>query len=187
MLSVVIATQDDERALLSTLAALVPGAAAGVVREVILAHTAANDATAQIADIAGCRLMTLQGPRGERLRQAAAAARSAWLLFLKPGLVPDATWIDEARRFIEQDETGAVNMSAAVFRPGVARSITAETLMLLRLALGARPHEALLIAKNLYAGLSGHHPDASDPERHLVRRLGRRRVALLRCAVQGLR
>lgn len=40
MLSVVIATHDSERALLPTLAALVAGAAAGVVREVIVADAA---------------------------------------------------------------------------------------------------------------------------------------------------
>ena len=37
MISVIIATKDSERALVSTLGALVPGAAAGAVREVIVA------------------------------------------------------------------------------------------------------------------------------------------------------
>ena len=54
MLSVVIATQDSERALLPTLAALVAGAAAGLVREVIVADASSRDATVAIADEAGC-------------------------------------------------------------------------------------------------------------------------------------
>ena len=66
MLSVVIATHDSERALLPTLAALVAGAAAGVVREVIVADAGSRDATAAIADAAGCRVLTLAQTRGAR-------------------------------------------------------------------------------------------------------------------------
>ena len=82
VLSVVIATHDSERPLLPTLAALVPGAAAGAVREVIVADAGSRDATAEIADVAGCRLLVSDRPRGARLKAAAATARSGWLLFL---------------------------------------------------------------------------------------------------------
>ena len=62
MLSVVIATHNSERALLPTLAALVQGAAAGIVREVIVADAGSRDATTAIADGAGCRvLVSAQG------------------------------------------------------------------------------------------------------------------------------
>lgn len=183
MLSVVIATHDNERALLATLAVLVPGAAVGLVREVIVAHAGSDDAITQIADVAGCRLMTSQAPRGARLKLAADAARSAWLLFLQPGLMPDVSWIEETRRFIEQAEiSGRAGASAAVFRPSSGVSITMEAIGLLRRALGARPDQGLLIAKRLYAELAGHDARAKNPERDLVRRLGRRRVALLQCA-----
>jgi len=50
MLSVVIATHESERALLPTLSALVAGAAAGLVREVIVADAGSRDATVAIAD-----------------------------------------------------------------------------------------------------------------------------------------
>ena len=102
MLSVLISTHDSERALLPTLAALVPGAVAGVVREVIVADGGSSDATAEIADGAGCRVLVSDRPRGARLKAAAQSARAPWLLFLPPGSVPDATWVDECRRFIEQ-------------------------------------------------------------------------------------
>src|SRR5580693_8405087 len=105
MLSVVIATENAERVLVPTLAALVPGATAGVVREVIVADAGSSDATALIADAAGCRIDVVSAPLGQRLRQAAAGARATWLLFLCPGAVPDWTWVDETRRFIEQAET----------------------------------------------------------------------------------
>src|SRR5712692_6243911 len=104
MLSVVIATHDSERALLPTLAALVAGAVEGVVHEVIVADAGSRDATAAIADGAGCRVLASSATRGARLKAAAGAARAPWLLFLKPGIVLDAIWIDETRRFIEEAE-----------------------------------------------------------------------------------
>jgi len=57
MLSVIIATEDSERLLVPTLAALIPGALAGIVREVIVADAGSRDGTAAVADIAGCRVV----------------------------------------------------------------------------------------------------------------------------------
>jgi hypothetical protein len=76
---------------------------------------------------------------------------------------------------------------AAVFRPGLgtSRPLLVETLSLLRRALGARPNadQGLLIFKNLYQKVGGHREDAAEPERDLARRLGRRRIAILRSGV----
>jgi glycosyltransferase involved in cell wall biosynthesis len=185
MLSVVIATHDSERALLPTLAALVPGAVAGIVREVIVADAGSGDATAQIADGAGCRVLISSGTRGARLNAAAESARAPWLLFLPPGSVPDATWIDETRRFVEEAALrGCADSYAAAFRRVSAtfRPTLIDALALLGSALGARPHtsQGLLIAKALYGRLGGHVRDGDTPERDLVRRLGRRRIVLLR-------
>jgi hypothetical protein len=181
MLSVVIATHDDETGLLPTLAALVPGATAGLVREVIVADAGVTDATAKIADIAGCRFVATAGTRGERLSRGAAWARSSWLLFLRPGLVPEAIWIEEVRQFVEQAEiAGRIGREAAIFRPRSAGSIGGDALALLRRAFGARPDGGLLIAKPLYDEVGGHDPRSGEPERDLVRRLGSRRLTLLR-------
>ena len=191
MLSVVIATHESERALVPTLSALVAGAVAGVVREVIIADAGSRDGTAQIAEGAGCRLLITPGPRGARLKAAADMARAPWLLFLAPGIVPDATWVDECRRFIEQAElTGVGSEQAAVFRkvPAHFRPMLVEAVALLRAALGAsgaNASEALLIAKPLYRRLGGHLPEDEAPDRALIRRLGRRRMALLRTGVMA--
>ena len=53
MLSAIIATYQSERALVPTLAALVPGAATGLISEVIVADANSSDATAEVADIDG--------------------------------------------------------------------------------------------------------------------------------------
>jgi hypothetical protein len=182
MLSVVIATHNSERALLPTLAALVSGAAAGIVREVIVADAGSRDATAAIADGAGCRVLVSAQGRGARLKAAAAVARAAWLLFLRPGVVLDATWVDETRRFVEEAELrGYAGTHAAVFRASALRPGLLEALALLGTALGAKPDasQGLVIAKTRYAALGGHR-DVEEPERDLRRRLHRRHLVLLR-------
>jgi hypothetical protein len=187
MLSVVIATENAERILVPTLAALVPGATAGIVREVIVADAGSIDATTMIADAAGCRIEVTAAPLGHRLRQAAANARAAWLLFLRPGAVPDWTWIEETRRFIEQAEMGGrADTRAAVFRrmgeADTLGSAIVETLGLIAAALGAqpRPQQGLLISKTFYERSGGHLGEDADPESKFLRRLGHRRIVMLR-------
>jgi len=181
MLSVVIATQDSERALLPTLAALVAGAVAGFVREVIVADASSRDATVAIADEAGCRVLDLTLPRGTRLKTAAGMARASWLLFLQPDTVLEASWVEETKRFIEEVELRKGPLNAGVFRPGPLGSAAREMLALLRAALGAwpDPSQGLVIAKSLYDALGGHR-DVPAPERDLLRRLGRKRLVWLR-------
>jgi glycosyltransferase involved in cell wall biosynthesis len=187
MLSVVIATENAERVLVPTLAALVPGATAGIVREVIVADAGSSDATAMIADAAGCRIDVMPQPLGHRLRQAAASARAPWLLFLRPGAVPDWTWIEETRRFIEQAELGGrADTRAAAFRRTLEAdtlgSAIVEGLGLIAATLGARPRpqQGLLISKKLYERFGGHLGEDADPEGKFLRRLGRRRIVMLR-------
>ena len=73
MISVVIPTHESEHQLVHTLAALVPGALAGVVREVIVTDAGSQDETATVADVAGCRFMVQPGgARGARLAAAGA-------------------------------------------------------------------------------------------------------------------
>jgi hypothetical protein len=185
MLSIIIPTRESERALVRTLAVLVAGAAAGIVREVIVTDPRSADATADIADIAGCRILVSDAPLALRLRDAASGARARWLMFLRPGTVLDSTWVDEAGRFIDEDERRDPDQSrAAAFRPApaasAARPLMVEALALMRLALGARPRpeHGLIIAKHHYERMGGHRDDAAEPEADLMRRLGRRVVML---------
>src|ERR1700730_1151397 len=104
MLSAVIPTSESERALVPTLASWGGGGADGLLREVIIADAGSKDATAEVADVAGCRLMTLPGPLGGRLKAAAATARGPWLLFLRPGITLDESWVRETARFINAND-----------------------------------------------------------------------------------
>ena len=184
MLSAIIATHDSERTLVPTLAALVPGATAGLLSEVIVADAGSHDATAEVADVAGCRFMNSADPLGARLKAAAASTRSPWLLFLRAGCVPEPGWITAADRFMEATDRLDSAARAAVFRPpGIAdllRPGLSEVIALLRVALGggAKPEQGLLIAKRFYDAVGGH-PEGGDPEAAILRKLGRRRVMML--------
>jgi glycosyltransferase involved in cell wall biosynthesis len=174
MFSVIIATHDSERALVPTLAALVPGATAGIVREVIVADGGSRDETEQVADIAGCRFLSSNEPLGARLKAAAATARGEWLMFLRPGIVPGPSWIDETLTFVQQ----ATDQRAAAF----AMEINGVMAWLTRaFASRPRPEQGLILRRSFYDELGGH---AGDAEAGLLRRIGRRRLATLRTIVR---
>ncbi len=178
MLSVIIPTKNSERRLVPTLAALVAGATAGLIAEVLIADAGSQDGTAAVADIAGCNFLTVEGPLAARLQAAAAAARAPWLMFLRPGTVLDAHWTNEVERFLQQ---GTHPARAAVFRRGGQPPGGREFLLWLAAALGAppRPEQGLVIAKAFYAALGGHSEHRGDPEYDLLRRIGRQRIVRL--------
>jgi hypothetical protein len=178
MFSVIIPTADSERALVPTLAALVPGATAGIVREVIVTDAQSRDQTEEVADIAGCRFSASSKPLGIRLNEAAAAARGDWLMFLRPGSVPAPSWIDETIAFVEQAGRRDAP-SAAVFR---GEAITVLALLGRALRRSASPPQGLMIAKPFYRELGGH-SDTAAPEAAFLRRIGRRRIVTLRTPV----
>jgi glycosyltransferase involved in cell wall biosynthesis len=179
MLSIIIATKDSERALVPTLAALVPGAMAGLVSEVVIADGGSSDDTSVVAEHAGCNFVTAGGPLAHQLNAGAAKAKAPWLLFLQPGTVLEATWTSDAQRFVQRPANAD---AAAVFRRGVpGRSGLREALSFLATALGSRPgpEQGLLIAKPFYTSLGGYSLSAANPEADLIRRIGRRRIVLL--------
>ncbi len=189
MLSVVIPTRNHERALVPTLAMLVPGVMAGAVRDVVVADGGSTDATAEVVDFAGCTLMSSPAPLGTRLRDAAAAARGAWLMFLRPGATLEATWVEETVRFVEEAGLRPDSQAlAAVFRRSPdaagARSVAAEMAAVLAAALFApSPDQGLVIARSFYQRFGGHR-DEDEPEAGLLRRIGRRRIARLRSEIR---
>src|SRR6202035_3101456 len=102
MLSVIIPTEGVEQPTVATLAALVPGAAAGIIREVLLVDRTGNGVIERVADVAGCHFLHFEGTRAAALAAGASEARSPWLMFLRAGAVLDAGWIDETAQFIQR-------------------------------------------------------------------------------------
>ena len=185
MISVIIPTRESERLLVRTLACLVPGATAGLVREVILADAGSTDETAGVGDVAGCRFLALPGPAGSRLAAAAAEARSDWLMFVQPGALLEEGWVGEVRHFIETAESRRVAVFRRVAAAQSQASAVADLFALLAAANGARPRseQGLVIAKARYRELGGHRAGAAAPERELLPRLPRSAIVRLRSGI----
>jgi glycosyltransferase involved in cell wall biosynthesis len=188
MLSAIISTQNSERSLVPTLSALVPASAAGLLAEVVIADAGSRDATADVADIAGCRFTSSTEALGTRLKAAAATVRSPWVMFLRAGAVPQPGWIEAVDHFIQTTSLLEDVGRAAIFSlPGRAQAVRpglAELLAGARAAIarGPRPEQGLLIARRLYDAIGGH--SAGDgAEVAILRRLGRQRLVVLPAAL----
>src|SRR5256884_6557779 len=150
MLSVIIPTDGIEQPAVATLATLVPGAAAGVVREVLLVDRGGSGVIERVADVAGCRFLAANGTRAAALAAGARQARSPWLMFLHAGAVLDSGWIDETTQFV-QGVSSSGRPRAGVFR--YARSPYAEPSwrdvlkFLARTLAGPSADQGLLIAR----------------------------------------
>jgi hypothetical protein len=186
MLSVIIPTDGVEQPAVATLAALVPGAAAGVVREVLLVDQARSSVIERVADVSGCRFLPFDGSHAAALAAGARQARSPWLMFLHAGAVLESGWIDETAQFI-QGVSISGRPRAGVFR--YARSPYAETRLrdgfkfVARLIAGPSADQGLLIARDHYERLGGYAPDGWRSEARLLRQLGRSSRTLLRSRI----
>ncbi|WEK52400.1 MAG: glycosyltransferase [Candidatus Kaistia colombiensis] len=187
MISVILSTRNDEMALAHALAALVPAAADGMVREVIVVDARSTDETLAVADAAGCKIFVGSGDRGADLAAGAAEARSDWLLFLSPDVMLEPGWQREAREFIDRLAlSGTGDNRAASFRHASAafgwRARLSEIRASVRSRLFASPShkEGLLVPASLYRAVGGHRAKPGNAERDLARRIGRARLSFLR-------
>jgi hypothetical protein len=187
MITAIFAARDVEMPLAHALHALVPAAAEGVLREVLVIDGGSRDGTAIVADAAGCDIIASRGERENDLRRASERARADWLLFLSPHVAMEAGWHAEAVDYIGRAvESGRGNRCAAVFRLGQAddsiRARLSECFASFRTKMLAAPREeqGLLISRALYRELGGHRALPAMSEVDLARRVGRRRLTLLR-------
>lgn len=185
MISVIIPTLNAQTDLGACLGALVPAAVDGLVREVIVADGGSCDATRDIAEDAGAMVLASEPGRGRQLQASAARARWPWLLFLHADTVLSPGWAREAATFINSVESGA-RAQAAAFRFELddvgLRPRIIEAGVALRCAAFRVPYgdQGLLIPRRLYDAIGGYRPLAIMEDLDLVRRLGRRRIAMLR-------
>ncbi len=87
-------------ALLRTLAALVPAAVEGVVRDVTLLQVGDAGSVAGIADEAGCQIIE-EPDFPAALARGVAGARSPWIFVVKAGTVPSRLFGEEAAQALE--------------------------------------------------------------------------------------
>lgn len=185
MLSIVIVTGRDERKLVTTLAALVSGAAAGLVSEVLMVEATGKgekpDATmARVADVAGCHLISIEGSQAAARDAGARAARSPWLMILQPGAIPENGWTEEIAQFIARDFGGEAE--SAVFRygrdPYYHATVTDVLKATVRFAVGPFADQGLLIPRDKYRQITNASPPLTDSK--LLSKIGRRHIRTLR-------
>jgi rSAM/selenodomain-associated transferase 2 len=190
MISVVIPTLNAEASLPRTFDCLIQATVRGLVREVIVADGGSDDGTVMLADAVGARIVSAARGRGLQLTAGADAARSDWLLFLHADTALEPGWEAEAEAFIERSSVerpraGAFRFALDDFGFG-ARML--ERMARLRCFLLGLPYgdQGLLISRRHYNRIGGYQALPLIEDLDIVRRIGRRRLVLLRsCAVTG--
>lgn len=139
------------------------------------------DGSLDLARSAGAVAVTAQRGRGSQLAAGASAAQGDWLLFLHADTRLEPGWAEEARRFMAQGSLCAASFAFALDDPAPqARRL--ERIVAWRLRLLALPYgdQGLLIPRRLYDEVGGFRPLPLMEDVDLARRLGRRRLRLLR-------
>lgn len=157
-LSIIIPSLNAGAGLPATLDSLLPGVASGVIREVILSDGGSTDATCQIADDAGCEIVTGPPGRGAQLVRGAESARGEWLLFLHADTHLPQDWVGAViHHMSERDDAAVFELS---FRArGVMPALVAAWANWRTRAFGL-PYgdQCLLISRLLYDALGGFEP-----------------------------
>ncbi len=186
MISVVIPTLNAEATLADTLTALIPAVVAGIVREVVIVDGGSTDRTQKIADASGAHLIQSSPGRGRQLCAGADQCRGDWLLFLHADTVLDAGWEREAAQYMERVALGKRPPAAAAFRfalddlgfmPRLVEVGVGVRCALLKLPYG---DQGLLLERALYREIGGFQAMPLMEDVEIIRRLGRKRVAILR-------
>ncbi len=183
MISVVIPTLDAAKTLPATFLSIFDAAMDGVVSEVIVCDGGSADATRKIAEEAGATVIQCERGRGQQLRTGAAAARKPWLLFLHADTALERGWIEDAQAFIRNGEEAAAafrfRLADRGFQPRLLEAAVALRCKLFRLPYG---DQGILISRALYDAVGGFAAIPLMEDVDLVRRLGRRRIAMLNAA-----
>jgi len=172
--TVVIPTLNAASVLPRALAAL------GGWAEIVVADGGSTDGTAEIARAAGT--VVVAGPRGRGVQIAAgiAAAGSPWLLLLHADTRLAAGWAAAAAAHMrtEPDRAGYFRfaLDSADLRARRLERAVAWRCRALALPYG---DQGLLIARTLLDAVGGVRPLPLMEDVDLIRRLGRRRLALL--------
>jgi rSAM/selenodomain-associated transferase 2 len=174
-LSVVVPALNAAAELPATLAALAPAAIGGLIREVIVVDGGSSDATREIAEEAGARVIETAPGRGGQLRGGASAARGQWLLFLHADTALEPGWEAEAQAFLREEPARAAVFTLAFDATGLApRLVAAGAMIRTRMARAPYGDQGLLIPRALYDEVGGYRDMPLMEDVDIVDRLNRR-------------
>ncbi|MES2035559.1 MAG: glycosyltransferase [Pseudomonadota bacterium] len=134
MITVIVPTRDSAAVLGPCLSALVRAAVSGLVREVFVADAGSGDATLEIADDAGARIVG-------SVAEAVAAAKGDWIMVLAPETRLEPGWEAEVALHVDRQAGRAACFRLAYEDAGVAARLRE---MLAKLG-GRRAEQGLLV------------------------------------------
>ena len=174
MLSVIIPTLNAEADLGTCLERMTEA------DEILVVDGGSSDRTVAVAERAGARLIFAPRGRGIQLRAGAEAARGDWLLFLHADTLPSRGWHQAVETHIAARPHRAAcfrfRLSARAWQARAIEKAVTARVRLLGLPYG---DQGLLISRRLYHQVGGYRDLPLMEDVDLVRRIGRRRLALL--------
>lgn len=180
-ISIIIPTLDVAAKLPDTLARVMEGLDAGLVRELIVTDGGSGDDIEQLASEVGAVLVSGEAGRGGQLARGAQAAQGDWLLFLHADTWLPQGWPDIALEQLPTPEQ-ALAFSLA-FRGGGGLARWTSGWANLRSRWFGLPYgdQALLISRSLYDAIGGY-PDQPLMEDVAIARAlkGRLRISAAR-------
>ncbi len=177
-LGVVIPTLDAAASLTRTLDSLAEGR--DLLAGIVVSDGESTDGTPALAAARGCRVVSGPRGRGGQLARGARAAPGDWLLFLHADTRLAPGWAAAAAHHMRENEGCAASFRFALDDDGPAARLLARAVAW-RCCLLALPYgdQGLLIPRGLYEALGGYQSLPLMEDVDLVRRIGRRRLALL--------
>ena len=183
-LSVLIAALNEAPHLPSLLADL--AAAADRIQEVVVADGGSHDGTAELARLAGARVLHCEPCRGAQLAAAAAASGGSWLLLLHADARLPPGWQQLVAAAMARGTGRAWAFQLAIAAPGVGLRLV-EVLVGLRSRWRSLPYgdQGLLLSRRRLNAAGGIAPMPLMEDLDLVLRLRRDgRISLLPAALR---
>ncbi|WP_299611764.1 TIGR04283 family arsenosugar biosynthesis glycosyltransferase [uncultured Tateyamaria sp.] len=153
-ISVIVPTLNAEAALGPCLEALMEGADAGLIAELIVSDGGSTDNTKMLADAWGANIIDGAPSRGGQLRRGCAAARAEWFLIVHADTILLPGWTDAVAARLGQGD--AAYFRLAFDRGGRVVAAWAN----LRARVFGLPYgdQGMLVRRDLYANVGGY-PD----------------------------
>lgn len=186
-ISIIIPTLNAAPQMPDTLARVMEGLNAGVVRELVISDGGSSDDIEALASEVGAQFVCGSAGRGGQLARGAKAARGDWLLFLHADTWLPEGWSEAALKHIQdqdQDQDTALVFSLSFRDESVMARLTSAWANL-RTRLFGLPYgdQALLVSRILYDDVGGH-PDQPLMEDVAIAQALKSRIKLSPLCVQ---